>query len=148
MSSHAGEPGGLGATLALVNATLNGTAALLLVCGWVAIRRGERRLHGWFMGGAFIVSTVFLVSYLTRVYVSGTHRYPGSGAWKTIYLGILISHMILAVITPPLAIRSVVLALKQRFAEHKRLVRYTLPIWMYVSVTGVLVYVLLYHPPG
>ncbi len=138
----------LGATLALLNATLNGTAALLLLGGWVAIRRGERRLHGFLMGGAFIVSTVFLISYLTRVYVSGTHRYPGSGAWKAIYLGLLISHMILAVITPPLAVRTVFLAWKKRFVDHKQLVRYTLPIWMYVSVTGVLVYVMLYHPPG
>jgi putative membrane protein len=138
----------LGATLAALNATLNGTSALLLLAGWLAIRGRARRLHGWLMGSAFVVSTVFLISYLIRVYVSGTHRYPGGGMWKTIYLAILGSHMILAVATPPLAIRTLYLALKQRFAEHRRIVRFTLPIWMYVSVTGVLVYLLLYHPPG
>jgi putative membrane protein len=138
----------LGATLALVNATLNGTAALLLTFGWLAMRRKQRRLHGWLMGSAFVVSTIFLVCYLIRVGVSGTHRYPGAGAWKMFYLAILISHMLLAVATPPLAIRTIQLALTKRFAAHRRLVRFTLPIWMYVSATGVLVYVLLYHPPG
>lgn len=138
----------LGATLAALNATLNGTAAVLLFGGWVAIKRGQRQLHGWLMGSAFVVSAIFLVSYLTRVYISGTHRYPGSGAWRTIYLVILISHMIMAVITPPLAIRTIFLAYRRRFPEHKRLVRWTFPIWMYVSITGVIVYLLLYHPPG
>lgn len=138
----------LGATLAAVNATLNGSAAVLLFSGWLAIRTERRRLHGWLMGSAFVVSTVFLICYLIRIYVSGAHRYPGSGAWKTIYFSILISHMILAVLTPPLAIRTIYLAAKKRFTEHRRLVRFTLPVWLYVSVTGVLVYVLLYHPPG
>jgi putative membrane protein len=138
----------LGATLAAVNATLNGTAAALLLAGFVAVRTGRRALHGWLMGSAFAVSTVFLICYLIRVKVSGTHHYPGTGTWKAIYLTILISHMVLAVATPPLAIRTIYLAAKRRFAEHRKLVRFTLPVWMYVSVTGVLVYVLLYHPPG
>ena len=138
----------LGAILAAVNATLNGTAALLLTGGWLAVRSGRRRLHGWLMGSAFAVSVIFLGSYLTRVYISGTHKYPGSGIWRGIYLTILITHMILAVITPPLAIRTIYLAYRRRFADHRRLVRWTLPIWMYVSVTGVIVYLLLYHPPG
>jgi putative membrane protein len=138
----------LGSQLALLNATLNGTAAVLLLIGWVAIKRGERKLHGFMMASAFVVSALFLVSYLTRVVVSGTHYYPGGGVWKAIYVTVLMSHMLLAVATPPLAIRTVFLAWKKRFAEHKRIVRFTLPIWMYVSVTGVLVYVLLYHPPG
>jgi putative membrane protein len=138
----------LGATLAAVNATLNGTAAVLLLGGWLAVRGRMRKLHGWLMGSAFAVSTVFLICYLTRIVVSGTHRYPGSGAWKTIYFTILFSHMVLAVATPPLAIRTIYLAARKRFVEHRRLVRFTLPVWMYVSVTGVLVYVLLYHPPG
>jgi putative membrane protein len=142
------SPPDLGSTLAAINACLNGTAALLLAAGWLAIRAGNRRLHGWLMGSALTVSAVFLISYLLRVYVSGTHRYPGSGGWKVFYLAVLGSHMLLAIVTPPLAIRSVYLAVKQRLAEHRRLVKYTLPIWMYVSVTGVVVYVLLYHPPG
>ena len=138
----------LGATLALCNAILNGTSALLLLCGWVAIRRGRRDVHWKFMAGAFTVSCLFLISYVIRVLVSGTHKYPGTGAWKAIYLAILLTHMLLAVTVPPLALRTLFLALKKRYAEHRRLVRYTWPIWMYVSVTGVLVYVLLYHPPG
>jgi putative membrane protein len=138
----------LGSTLAALNATLNGTAALLLFAGWLAIRNQRRQLHGWMMGSAFIVSALFLISYLTRFFISGAHRYPGGGTWKAIYLAILISHMLLAIVTPPLAIRTIYLALKKRFAEHRRIVRFTFPIWMYVSVTGVLVYLLLYHPPG
>jgi putative membrane protein len=138
----------LGATLAAVNATLNGTSAALLLAGWLAVRSGRRKLHGALMASAFAVSALFLICYLIRVYVSGTHRYPGAGAWKAIYLSILISHMLLAIVTPPLAIRTIYLAAKRRIAEHRKLVRFTLPVWMYVSVTGVLVYVLLYHPPG
>jgi putative membrane protein len=134
--------------LAFVNACLNATAAILLFIGWRAIKSGNRVLHGWMMGSAFTVSIVFLISYLTRVYLTRTHRYPGSGTWKLIYLTVLISHMVFAAATPPLAIRTVYLAWKKRFAAHKKIVRFTLPIWMYVSVTGVLVYVLLYHPPG
>ena len=138
----------LGATLALCNACLNGTAAALLFGGWMAIRRGRRDVHWKFMAGAFSVSCLFLVSYIVRVLVSGTHRYPGGGLWKAIYLAILMTHMLLAVAVPPLALRTLFLAIKKRYAEHRRLVRWTWPIWMYVSVTGVLVYVLLYHPPG
>jgi putative membrane protein len=140
----------LGATLAAVNATLNGSAALLLVAGWRVIKsdRARRRLHGWIMGSAFATSVIFLASYLTRVYVSGTHRYPGGGAWKAIYLAILSSHMLLAVVTPPLAVWALMLAWRGRFDKHRRVVRWAFPIWLYVSVTGVAVYLLLYHPPG
>jgi putative membrane protein len=138
----------LGATLALCNALLNGTAALLLLAGFLAIRRGRRDLHWKCMAGAFSVSCLFLVSYITRVLISGTHRYPGSGAWKAIYLVVLGTHMVLAMAVPPLALRTLFLALKRRYPEHRRIVRFTWPIWMYVSVTGVVVYLLLYHPPG
>jgi putative membrane protein len=138
----------LGATLALCNALLNGTAALLLFSGWIAIRNRRADIHWKCMVGAFIVSCLFLASYLVRVAVSGTHRYPGSGLWHGIYLTVLLTHMVLAIAVPPLALRTLWLAAKRRYAEHRRLVRFTLPIWMYVSVTGVAVYVLLYHPPG
>ncbi|MGZ3428819.1 MAG: DUF420 domain-containing protein [Polyangia bacterium] len=138
----------LGATLALCNAILNGSAALLLLGGWAAIRRGRRDVHWKLMAGAFAVSCLFLVSYITRVLVSGTHKYPGVGPWKTIYLTVLVTHMILAITVPPLALRTLFLARKRRYVEHKSIVRFTWPIWMYVSVTGVLVYVLLYHPPS
>lgn len=139
---------GLGATLAALNAVLNGTAAVLLGAGFFAIRAGRRRLHGWLMGGAFAVSTLFLASYLARVALTGTHRYPGAGFFRLVYLAVLSSHMLLAMAVPPLAIRSVFLAWKGRFAEHRRIVRWTLPVWLYVSITGVLVYLLLYHPPA
>ncbi len=138
----------LGATLALLNATLNGSSALLLFGGWVAIRRRRADVHWKLMLAAFTVSCVFLISYVVRIFVSGTHRYPGSGVWKAIYLAVLVSHMILAMTVPPLALRTLYLSWKKRYAEHRRIVRFTWPIWMYVSVTGVLVYVLLYHPPG
>jgi putative membrane protein len=138
----------VGATLALVNALLNGSSALLLGAGFVAIKRKRRDVHKRFMIGAFVLSCLFLCSYLARVFISGTHRYPGHGTWKLIYLLVLSTHMLLAVATPPLAIAALWLALKQRFGAHRKVVKYTWPIWMYVSVTGVMVYLLLYHPPG
>jgi putative membrane protein len=138
----------IGANLAFVNAILNGTSALLLFGGWLTIRAKRPDLHWKFMAGAFVVSCLFLASYLTRVAISGTHYYPNHDLWRWVYLGILVTHMILAIAVPPLALRTLFLARKKRFAEHRRIVRFTLPIWMYVSVTGVAVYVLLYHPPG
>lgn len=138
----------LGATLAACNATLNGTSALLLAGGWLAIRKRRIDIHWRLMVSAFVVSCLFLVSYLTRVLISGTHYYPGHGFWKVVYFVVLSSHMLLAVATPPLAIGALWLARRRRFGAHKKIVRYAWPIWMYVSVTGVLVYVLLYHPPG
>jgi putative membrane protein len=139
---------GLGAQLAFLNACLNATSGILLFVGWRAMKGGNRWLHARMMIAAFVVSSLFLISYLARVAISGTHNYPGAGAWKALYFAILGSHMLLAIATPPLAIAALWLAAKQRFAVHRKVVRYTLPIWMYVSVTGVLVYVLLYHPPG
>jgi len=138
----------LGAKLALLNACLNGTAAACLVAGRVAIARGARELHKRLMLGSFAISALFLVSYLVRVLVSGTHRYPGHGTWRAIYLFVLSSHMLLAIATPPLAIGAIWLALRGRFGAHRKVVRFAWPVWLYVSVTGVLVYLLLYHPPG
>jgi uncharacterized membrane protein YozB (DUF420 family) len=143
MDTHA-----LANQLAALNATLNALSAVLIFCAFFAIKRRNIRAHSALMLSAFSVSALFLVSYLTRVYLSGTHNYPGHGAWKVIYFSILFSHMALAVITPVLVIRAIYLARRERFAEHKRLVKYTFPIWAYVSVTGVMVYLLLYHPPG
>ncbi len=145
MAMLAGGNEELGATLAMVNALLNGTSALLLLGGYVTIRRGRRDLHWRFMVGAFTVSCLFLVSYIVRVLVSGTHRYPGGGVWKAIYLAVLSSHMLLAMAVPPLALRTLYLAIYKRYGEHRKIVRFTWPIWMYVSVTGVLVYLMLYH---
>jgi putative membrane protein len=136
-----------GADHALLNAGLNGLSGLLCGAGWLAIRRRARASHRRLMLSATGVSAVFLVSYLVRVALSGTHRYPGAGAWKAIYLAVLISHMLLAVVTPPLILRAIWLATRDRVEEHRQVVRWAFPIWMYVSVTGVLVYLLLYHPP-
>ena len=128
-----------------INAALNGTCFVFLVLGRMAIARGDEALHRKRMLTAFTASTVFLVSYLIRFAVSGSHKYPGEGLDKSIYLVILFSHMILAVVLVPLVLRALQLALRGRFPQHKKLVKYTWPIWMYVSVTGVLVYLMLYH---
>lgn len=137
----------LGDLLAALNATLNGASAILIVFGWRAIRAGERDRHRALMLSALAVSTVFLASYLTRVAISGTHRYPGHGALKAFYLALLASHVTLAAATPPLVLLAVARAWKGRLAEHRRIVRYALPVWLYVSVTGVLVYLMLYQLP-
>lgn len=131
-----------------INAMLNGSSAVFLIVGRFAIRRGRLRravaLHRTCMIAAFTTSSVFLASYLMRFYVSGTHRYPGLHWDKVAYLLILFTHMILAAVLVPLVLRSLYLGLKRRYDEHKRLARWTWPIWMYVSVTGVLVYLMLY----
>jgi putative membrane protein len=137
----------LGDLLASVNATMNAASAILIVFGWRAILGGRRDRHRTLMLSALGVSTLFLVGYLTRVAISGTHRYPGHGALKVFYLALLASHMLLAAATPVLVLRAVFLALKGRIAEHRRIVRYALPVWLYVSVTGVLVYLMLYQLP-
>jgi putative membrane protein len=128
-----------------INACLNALSAVFLLRGYLAIRGGNRDAHKRFMISAFSSSTVFLISYLIRFAMSGTHRYPGEGWSKVLYLVILFSHMVLAVILVPLVLRTLYLAHHRRFADHKRIVKYTWPIWMYVSITGVVVYFMLYH---
>lgn len=127
------------------NALLNATSAVLLVLGHRAIRAGHRERHRRLMVGAVAVSTVFLASYLTRVALTGTHRFPVGGAWRWLYLAVLLSHTALAVVAAPMALRTLFLGLKGRFADHRALARFTFPVWLYVSVTGVLVYLLLYQ---
>ncbi len=134
-----------GEVLAKVNAGLNSTSTVLLFAGYIFIKRRMIKAHTYAMVGAFFTSTVFLIGYLTRFYLTGAHRFPDVGLWRTIYLVILFSHMILAVVTVPLVLRSLFLAYKKRFQEHRRIARWTFPIWMYVSVTGVVVYAMLYH---
>lgn len=128
-----------------LNACLNLTSALLLAYGFVLIRRGERAGHQRAMVAAFATSAIFLASYLARFAMTGTHRYPAAGASKAVYLFVLFSHMVLAVAVLPLIFRAFYLARKGEFAAHKRVVKWAWPIWMYVSVTGVVVYVMLYH---
>ena len=100
------------------------------------------------MLAACAASTLFLVSYLTRVALTGTHRFPAGGALRAAYLAILGSHTLLAALVLPLVLRALFLALRDRFPAHRRIARATLPVWLYVSVTGVVVYVLLYHVAG
>ena len=127
------------------NALLNAASAALLVAGVRAIRAGDRDRHRAFMVGAVGVSALFLLSYLLRVALTGTHRFPGEGPWKWLYLAILVSHTALAMVATPLALRSLFLGWTGRFADHRVVARWTFPIWLYVSVTGVLVYLLLYQ---
>lgn len=134
----------LGDSLAALNALLNAASAALVCLGWWAVRHGDRARHRKLMLSALGLSALFLVSYLVRVALTGTHRYPGHGAAKALYLFVLLTHMPLAALTPPLVLRAAWLALKGRYAEHRRVVRWALPIWLYVSATGVLVYALLY----
>jgi putative membrane protein len=128
-----------------INAALNLTCFVFLVLGRMAIARGDDALHRKRMLTAFTASSVFLVSYLIRFATTGAHKYPGEGWDKTVYLITLFSHMILAVVLVPLVIGALRRAFRKDFAAHKRLVRFTWPIWMYVSVTGVIVYLMLYH---
>jgi uncharacterized membrane protein YozB (DUF420 family) len=131
------------------NACLNATCAVLLVLGFRAIRRGEIAVHKRFMLSAFAVSVVFLVSYLTRFAMAGgATQFMGQGAWRPLYFTILFSHMILAAVVPFMAVRSIFLGLKDRRAQHRWIAMKTFPVWLYVSVTGVVVYLLLYVYPG
>ena len=131
-----------------LNAALNGTCAVLLILGRIAIARRDDAAverHRRLMIAAFTTSTVFLISYLIRFATTGSHRYPGDGIDKVVYLVVLFSHMVLAVALVPLVLRALQLALRGDFARHVRVVRWGWPIWMYVSVTGVIVYFMLYH---
>lgn len=138
----------VGDTLAAVNATLNATSALALFTGLYFIRRGDRQRHMRAMLTAVGASALFLVFYLTRVFLTGTHEFAGEGAAKAVYLTILLSHMVLAVVVVPMVLRLLYLARGERFDEHARLARWTFPIWAYVSVTGLVVYLLLYQVYG
>ncbi len=131
-----------------MNAALNAASAVLLMLGYRFIRRRQVHAHRACMLGAFGVSIVFLVSYLVYHYHVGSVRFPGTGWVRGVYFAILISHTILAALVPPLAVVTLYRALRGQFDRHRRLARWTLPIWSYVSVTGVVVYVMLYHVYG
>lgn len=131
--------------LPALNAVLNSLSAILLVSGYVMIRRGKIDQHHRFMIAAFVTSILFLISYLTYHYTAGTTRFPGAGPIRAIYFVILSTHTILAALVPVLAIITLVRAQKKQFDRHRRIARWTLPIWLYVSVTGVVIYFMLYH---
>ena len=129
-----------------INASLNVLAGLLLFLGYRAIKLRQRDAHKAFMMSAFFCSMIFLCSYLTYHYLKQgvLTRYEGEGLFRTVYFFILITHSSLAGIVPFLAVPAVYLALKGNFERHKKITRYLFPLWMYVSVTGVLIYFMLY----
>ena len=135
-------------TLAAVNAGLNFASAALLVAGFRFIRRGSTREHRRCMLGAVAAGATFLVLYVTRFSLTGTHTFAGPEAVRPVYLAILFSHMVLAIVVVPLVIRLLLLARRERFEEHRRLARWTFPIWLYTSVTGLVVYLMLYQMYG
>ena len=132
-------------SLPAVNATLNATAAVLLVTGYTLIRCKRIQAHKRVMLTAFAVSVAFLVCYLVYHAQVGSVRYPKTGAIRAVYFSILITHTILAAAVPVLAIITLRRALRGDFVRHRRIARWTLPIWLYVSVTGVVVYLMLYR---
>ena len=131
--------------LPAVNATLNAIAAALLVYGYILIRRRELERHRRVMLAAFGVSALFLVSYLVYHANVGSRPFPGRGPIRAVYFTILITHIVLAAAILPLALITLSRALRQRFDRHVPIARWTLPIWLYVSVTGVIVYLMLYR---
>ena len=134
--------------LPALNATLNGTASVLLVSGWMAIKRKRVTVHKRLMLGAVAVSTVFLVSYLTYHALHGSKHFSGQGWIRAVYFSILISHTVLAASVVPLVLVTLYRALRGDEKRHVSIARWTMPIWLYVSVTGVLVYWLLYRVYG
>ncbi|MEM7137785.1 MAG: DUF420 domain-containing protein [Myxococcota bacterium] len=140
------ESGGADADLAFipgVNATLNATAATLLTLGFVAIRSGRRQLHKKLMVSAFAASIVFFIGYVIYHYSHGDTPYLGTGPIRTVYYSVLISHVVLSIIVFPMILTTFYFATRERFSTHKKLARWTLPIWLYVSVTGVIIYMML-----
>jgi uncharacterized membrane protein YozB (DUF420 family) len=136
-------------SLPTVNALLNSTCAVLLVLGYRMIRARRIDAHRACMAGALAVSALFLASYLTYHYFAGATPFGHEGEWiRTVYFAVLLSHTVLAALVPPMALVTVYRALRDDLSRHRRIARWTLPIWLYVSVTGVLVYVMLYHVPG
>jgi putative membrane protein len=134
----------LGEALPTVNAALNATSACALFLGYWAIRTRRLSLHWKCMATAFTASALFLVGYLTRFALTGVHRYTGPG--RAFYLVLLGTHTVLAVLALPLILRTMWLsAVRRSFAAHRRIAVWTFPVWAYVSVTGVLVYVMLYR---
>jgi uncharacterized membrane protein YozB (DUF420 family) len=131
--------------LPLVNASLNATSAVLLTTGYILIRRGDVRRHKAAMIAACVISTLFLISYVIYHANAGSKPFPRHGPIRAVYFTILVTHVILAAAIVPLALVTLVRGLRARFDAHVRIARWTLPIWLYVSVTGVIVYLMLYR---
>ena len=142
------NPTDAGDFLAAVNATLNAASATALFTGFYFIRRKVVDSHRRAMLTAVGASALFLVFYVTRVLLTGTHEFAGEGMARVAYLTILFTHMILAVLVLPFILRLLWLARAERFDEHRQLARFVFPVWAYVSVTGLVVYILLYQVYG
>jgi len=128
-----------------VNAAFNFTSAVCLLNGYLSIKRGRKETHRRWMLAAFSCSVAFLMSYLAYHFQVGSVKFSGEGPIRTLYLGILLSHTVLAVLVAPLAIATLSRARQARFDLHRRIARITFPIWIYVSITGVVVYLMLYQ---
>jgi putative membrane protein len=131
--------------LPALNAFLNSCSTICLILGFFSIKKGKVETHKKFMGSAFLFSAVFLVSYLYYHYQVGHTVFPHTGMIKTIYLIILIPHIILAALMVPMILATFYYALKGKFDSHKRIAKWTLPIWLYVSFTGIIIYFMLYR---
>ena len=133
------------AELPALNATLNGVATVFLIAGYVLIRRRQMAAHRAFMLSALTASALFLVSYVIYHANAGSKPFPGTGPVRTVYFVILITHIVLAAAIVPMVLMTVSRALRGRFDRHVGIARRTLPLWLYVSVTGVVIYVMLYR---
>lgn len=131
--------------LPALNATLNGLSAVCLVSGYAFIKRGERLMHQRCMIAALVLSSLFLVSYVVYHANAGSRPFPGQGVIRPIYFLILITHVVLAAAVVPLALVTATRGLRSQFDRHVRIARWTFPIWLYVSVTGVVIYLMLYQ---
>ncbi len=131
--------------LPAVNATLNATSGLLLSIGYLLIKRRRINAHRNTMLAAFASSILFLVSYVVYHYHAGSRPFPGQGAIRGVYFAILISHVILAIVILPMAVTTLSRGLRGQYVRHVRVAKWTFPVWMYVSVTGVIVYLMLYQ---
>ena len=131
--------------LPALNAILNATAALCLALGFVFIKRGDRKTHKTCMLGALVASALFLTSYVIYHAQAGSRPFPGQGPIRLVYFAILISHVVLAAVILPLAIVTTSRGLAGRFDRHRAIARWTFPLWMYVSLTGIVVYLMLYQ---
>ena len=133
------------ADLPAVNAGLNAIASVFLAAGYVQIRRGHRQIHKRCMLAALTASALFLISYVIYHWNAGSRPFPGIGFIRTVYLLILVTHVVLAATILPLALVTTARGLQARYERHRRIARWTWPIWMYVSVTGVVIYLMLYQ---
>ena len=131
--------------LPTLNAILNSISAILLTTGYAFIKQRNRNAHRLCMVSAFITSSLFLASYLIYHFNVGSVKFQGQGAVRTVYFAILLTHTVLAVVIVPLIFVTFARAIKGNFSQHRKIARWTLPLWLYVSVTGVVVYLMLYH---